>query len=444
MAVRGRHRKAENIVVLGAQWGDEGKAKMVDVLTEQVDVVARYQGGSNAGHTVVTGGRQFVFHQIPSGILHPGKTCLIGNGVVLDVPALLSEIDDLIAGGVRVEGRLVVSDRAHLLMPYHRLLDGAAEIRKGSGKIGTTNRGIGPAYMDKMARTGLRVCDLFQPRQFRRKVQEAVREKNFWLRRYYRLPPIRADRLADEYLRLAARIRPWVRDTSAYLQERLDAGHSLLAEGAQGTLLDVDFGTYPYVTSSSAGVGGVFTGLGIGPFRLDQVYGVAKAYATRVGEGPFPTEMSAALGDRVRRQGGEYGATTGRPRRCGWLDGVALRYAARVNGFTGLLLTKLDVLSRLSRVKVAVAYRYGGRRLENFPAHSELLAKCRPVYREFPGWEEDLSEVTSWRRLPPAARRYVAFVERFTGVPVRWVSVGQDRRQIFPWKGEDPKRFGSG
>jgi len=423
--------KAQNIVVLGAQWGDEGKAKMVDVLTEQVDLVARYQGGSNAGHTVVAQGKKFVFHQIPSGILHKRKTCVIGNGVVLDPIALLGEIDSLKKGGVDVQGKLVVSDRAQLLMPYHRLLDGASESQKGSGKIGTTNRGIGPAYMDKMARVGLRVGDLFDPKAFRQKVREVSEEKNFWLRKYFKVPPVKPDQVADQYLAAARRIKPWIRDTSLFLEDQLRKGKSLLAEGAQGTLLDVDFGTYPYVTSSSATVGGVCTGLGIGPKWLDEIYGVTKAYVTRVGEGPFPSEMGESDAARVRHRGKEYGATTGRPRRCGWMDLVALKYACRVNGFTGLLLTKLDVLSSLGALKLCVGYKVGSKVLNDFPASCVTLTQLKPVYREMPGWGEDLTRAGSMREMPVNARRYLEFMEKFVGVPIRWVSVGPDRSQIF-------------
>jgi adenylosuccinate synthase len=374
-----KHPTSQNIVILGAQWGDEGKAKMVDVLTEQVDLVARYQGGSNAGHTVVAHGKKFVFHQIPSGILHPGKICVIGNGVVLDPLSLLEEIDSLRGGGVSVQGKLVVSDRAQLLMPYHRLLDGASESHKGSGKIGTTHRGIGPAYMDKMARVGLRVVDLFYPKAFRRKVKAVVEEKNFWLKGYFGAKTVRADEVADQYLAAARRIKPWVKDTTLFLETQLRKGKTLLAEGAQGTLLDVDFGTYPYVTSSSATVGGVCTGLGIGPKWFGEIYGVTKAYTTRVGEGPFPSEMEEPMGSRVRQRGAEFGATTGRPRRCGWLDLVALKYACRVNGFTGLLLTKLDVLSSLGSLKICTAYRVGGKTITEFPAGSDAQYRRKPV-----------------------------------------------------------------
>lgn len=425
-------KTGKNIVIIGAQWGDEGKAKMVDVLTEKVDLVARYQGGSNAGHTVVAGGKKFVFHQIPSGILHRGKVCVIGNGVVLDPVGLMEEVDSLRKGGVSVQGRLVISDRVHLLMPYHRLLDGASESHKGNVKIGTTNRGIGPAYMDKMARIGLRMGDLFDPALFRRKVKAVVQEKNFWLRNYFGLKTVDAAKTADLYLRLARRLKPWVRDTSAYLDRELSRGKTLLAEGAQGTLLDVDLGTYPFVTSSSASVGGVCTGLGIGPKWIDEVYGVTKAYTTRVGEGPFPSEMDDKWSAIIRKRGGEFGATTGRPRRCGWLDLVALRYACRVNSFTGLLLTKMDVLSGLPVLKVCVGYRAGSKNLSDFPASLETMEKCKPVYREFPGWSGDLSRASSMRDLPPSAHRYIEAVEKFTGTPVRWVSVGPDRRQIFP------------
>ncbi len=424
-------RRKKNLVIIGAQWGDEGKAKMVDVLTEQVGIVARYQGGSNAGHTVVADGRKFVFHQIPSGILHEGKKCVIGNGVVLDPLGLLEEMKALDQAGVMIRDRLILSDRAHLLMPYHRLLDGASETHKGRGKIGTTNRGIGPAYMDKMARVGLKVVDLLEPAYFRSKVREVVKEKNFWLKKYYGQAEVDADKTADAYLKIAPQIRLLVADTTAYLEGRLKAGENILAEGAQGTLLDVDFGTYPYVTSSSASVGGVCTGLGIGPQWLDEIYGVAKAYTTRVGEGPFPSEMEPDFAEKIRKRGGEYGATTGRPRRCGWLDLVALKYACRVNGFTGILLTKMDVLSYLHSIKFCVGYKVKGQIIQEFPASLRRLANCRPVYKEMKGWKGDLSRASKVGDLPTEARRYLDEVEKAIQVPIQWVSVGPDRAQIF-------------
>jgi adenylosuccinate synthase len=424
-------RRKKNLVIIGAQWGDEGKAKMVDVLTEQVDIVARYQGGSNAGHTVVTDGKKFVFHQIPSGILHAGKTCVIGNGVVLDLLGLFSEMESLVKAGVKVRERLVISDRAQLLMPYHRLLDGASENRKGVAKIGTTNRGIGPAYMDKMARVGLRITDLFEPSAFKEKVRRVVAEKNFWLKNYFKVGGVQADKISRQFLRLAPQIKPLVKETSGYLESQLERGKNLLAEGAQGTLLDVDFGTYPYVTSSSASVGGVCTGLGIGPRWLDEIYGVAKAYTTRVGEGPFPSEMDEEQGKKIRERGGEYGATTGRPRRCGWLDLPALKYACRVNGFTGILLTKIDVLSRSKVLKLCVAYEADGKRITDFPADLELLARCKPIYRQMRGWQGDLTHAHGLKQLPREAVRYLETVENIIGVPVKWISVGPDRKQIF-------------
>ncbi|HVZ81596.1 MAG TPA: adenylosuccinate synthase [bacterium] len=430
-ATTARPPKKQNLVIIGAQWGDEGKAKMVDVLTERVNIVARYQGGSNAGHTVVTNGRKYVFHQIPSGILHPGKKCVIGNGVVLDPIGLLEEMRSLVSAGVPVREKLVISNRAQLLMPYHRSLDGASETQKGSGKIGTTHRGIGPAYMDKMARIGLRVVDLFRPDYFRKRVREVVTEKNFLLTRFYGQTKVSADRIIDQYLKVASVIKPMVVDTASYLEKRLSKGMTLLAEGAQGTLLDVDFGTYPYVTSSSASVGGVCTGLGIGPQWLDQIYGVAKAYTTRVGEGPFPTEMEESFGERIRKRGGEYGATTGRPRRCGWLDLVALRYACRVNGFTGILLTKMDVLSYLQEIALCVGYRIGKKKVEDFPAGLYELADCRPVYKVVKGWSGDLSKASKLSDLPTEARRYLDEIEKVIKVPIAWVSVGPDRAQIF-------------
>ncbi len=425
-------KKKKNIVIIGAQWGDEGKAKMVDVLTEQVDIVARYQGGSNAGHTVVTGGKKFVFHQIPSGILHKGKKCVIGNGVVLDPVALIGEIKSLAFEGVKIHDRLILSDRAHLLMPYHRLLDGASEARKGSGKIGTTNRGIGPAYMDKMARVGVKVVDLFDPVSFRQKLRIIVKEKNFFLKNYYGRPMVSADKIADQYLKLGSIIKPLIQDTTVYLESALKKGHAVLAEGAQGTLLDVDFGTYPYVTSSSASVGGVCTGLGVGPRWWDEIYGVAKAYATRVGEGPFTSEMDEVFGEKIRQRGGEFGATTGRPRRCGWMDLVALKYACRVNGFTGILLTKIDVLSNLPTLKICTSYQIEGKKVSEFPAGLNTLSKAKPVYREMKGWQGDLAHAESIKDLPVEARRYIDEIEKYIQVPIQWVSVGPDRSQIFP------------
>jgi len=426
-----RKKTTKNIVIIGAQWGDEGKAKMVDVLTEQVDIVARYQGGSNAGHTVVTGGKKFVFHQIPSGILHTNKKCVIGNGVVLDPVALIGEIKSLAAEGVKINDRLIISDRAHVLMPYHRMLDGASEARKGSGKIGTTNRGIGPAYMDKMARVGVKVVDLLEPDYFRKKVREILKEKNFILKYYFDQPTVNADKIVDQYLSLSKFLKPLIKDTTLYLESALKSGKNVLAEGAQGTLLDVDFGTYPYVTSSSASVGGVCTGLGVGPQWWDEIYGVAKAYATRVGEGPFTSEMEEAFGEKIRQRGGEFGATTGRPRRCGWMDLVALRYACRVNGFTGILLTKIDVLSYLKTIKLCVAYEIKGNKVNEFPAGLNTLSQAKPVYRESKGWNGDLSKAESIKDLPVEARRYIDEIEKFIQVPIRWVSVGPDRSQIF-------------
>jgi adenylosuccinate synthase len=332
---------------------------------------------------------------------------------------------------VQVRDRLIISDRAHLLMPYHRLLDGASENRKGAGKIGTTNRGIGPAYMDKMARVGVKVVDLLEPSYFRQKIREVVKEKNFLLKNYYGMPTVNADKIADQYLKMSSLLKPLVMDTTKYLEARLIAGENILAEGAQGTLLDVDFGTYPYVTSSSASVGGVFTGLGIGPKWLDEVYGVAKAYATRVGEGPFVAEMDEPFGETIRKRGGEYGATTGRPRRCGWMDLVALKYACRINGFTGILMTKIDILSTLKSIKICTAYQINGKRRDDFPAGLHDLSRCKPVYKEMKGWDRDLSRAESLKDLPVEARRYLDEIENAIQVPIKWVSVGQDRAQIF-------------
>jgi adenylosuccinate synthase len=423
--------KKKNFIIIGAQWGDEGKAKMVDVLSEQVDLIARYQGGSNAGHTVVTQNKKIVFHQIPSGILRKNKICIIGNGVVLDLIELMTEIEYLENCGVDVFNQLIISDRTHILLPYHRLLDQARENQKGGSKIGTTNRGIGPAYMDKMGRTGIRMIDLFEPSYFRKKLYSVVKEKNFLLRKYFQKSPIDVEKTIHDHLRITKKIKLMVRNMPYFLEKKLSMGKNLLAEGAQGTLLDIDFGTYPYVTSSNASVGGACTGLGIGPKWFNDVYGVTKAYTTRVGEGPFPTEMGAPLDAILREKGAEFGATTGRPRRCGWLDLVALKYACYVNGFSGLLLTKIDVLSSFEYVDVCVAYQYQGNLITEMPSSLTVLSQCRPVYRRFEGWSSDITKITSALELPTQIKKYIQFIEKAVQVPIIWVSVGQDRKQIF-------------
>jgi len=412
--------------VVGAQWGDEGKGKIVDLLARRADVVVRYQGGANAGHTVVVGGRQYVLHLVPSGILHR-RTCVIANGVVVDPAQLLQEIEDLLRQGVRIEGNLFLSDRAHLVMPYHKVMDRAAE--SGGARIGTTQRGIGPCYADKAARKGFRVIDLADPRSFRERLAAQVEEKNRLLGALYGHPPLDAGRIAEEYLGYAERLKELVADTVELVNREVDAGRRVLFEGAQGSLLDLDFGTYPYVTSSNADACGISSGAGVPPWKIRSVLGVAKAYCTRVGEGPFPTELRDALGDRLREAGGEYGATTGRPRRCGWFDGVSTRHAVRFGGIREFAVTKLDVLSGLDEVRLAVAYRIDGRETDRMPAETGALSRCEPVYERFRGWKGDLSGIRRFGDLPRAAKIYLKYLERFLNVDIVMVSVGKDREK---------------
>jgi adenylosuccinate synthase len=412
-----------NIAVVGAQWGDEGKGKIVDLLTPYFGVVARYQGGHNAGHTVQVNGRKIVLHLLPSGILHPGVTCVIGNGVVVDSQALFAEIDRLSAMGVEVGDRLLISEKAHLILPYHRELDVLSEARRGERRIGTTSRGIGPAYEDKIGRRGIRVCDLVDTRALADEVRENVHARNQMIR----------DSTLDwreVYERLLAdgeQLRRWSADVSLVLARAIEEGRRILFEGAQGTMLDIDHGTYPFVTSSNASVGGACTGLGIPPRAVHGVLGVAKAYTTRVGEGPLPTELVGELGDRLRESGQEYGASTGRPRRCGWYDAVAARCAVRINGLDALALTKLDVLDGLSSIDICTAYAVGDRVLSEFPADASSAGACRPIYETWPGWSTPTKGATRYEQLPPEARRYIARLEEVSGVPVAIISTGSDR-----------------
>jgi adenylosuccinate synthase len=412
-----------NIAVLGAQWGDEGKGKIVDLLTRHFSIVARYQGGHNAGHTVYAGGRKFVLRLLPSGILHDGITCVIGNGLVVDPQALFGEIDELDRAGIAVGDRLVISDKAHLILPYHRELDLLSEARRGERRIGTTSRGIGPAYEDKIARRGVRVGDLADRPTLDEAVQHNVAARN----RLIADSTMDWRQVIDDLLRAWDRMAPWVRDVSLLLAEARRAGQSIMFEGAQGTLLDIDHGTYPYVTSSNATVGGICTGLGVDPRAIEGVLGVAKAYTTRVGEGPLPTELTGDLGNRLRESGKEFGAVTGRPRRCGWYDAVAVRYAARVNGLDALALTKLDVLDGLETVEVCTAYRCRGSVLTEMPGDSAQLAACEPVYETLPGWRSPTRGVRRYENLPAEARAYVARIEEVTGVPAAILSTGSDR-----------------
>jgi adenylosuccinate synthase len=415
-----------NLCVLGAQWGDEGKGKIVDLLTPHFSVVARYQGGHNAGHTVFTGGRKVVLHLIPSGILHPGVVCLIGNGVVVDPKALFDEVDQLAALGVDVSGRLLVSDKAHVILPYHRELDVLAEARRGERRIGTTSRGIGPAYEDKIGRRGVRVGDLAD-QSADGPLANAVRENVAARNRLVGDSAMRWEQVIADLGRLWPRLRPLVADTSLYLSQAMREGRRVMFEGAQGTLLDIDHGTYPYVTSSNATAGGAATGLGIGPKAIGTVLGVAKAYTTRVGEGPLPTELAGALGERLRESGQEYGASTGRPRRCGWFDAVAVRYAVRVNGIDALAITKLDVLDALDTVDICTAYRCGGETLVEMPGDTAQFAACTPVYETLPGWGRPTRGVTRFADLPSEARQYIRRLEDVSGAPAAIISTGSDR-----------------
>lgn len=418
------------VVIIGTQWGDEGKGKIVDLLSPQADLIVRYQGGHNAGHTVVVGAEQFVLHLVPSGLLHPGKIGIIGNGVVIDPSALLEEIDHLRRRGIALENRLFVSHRAHLIMPYHKAIDKESEKLKGARKIGTTGRGIGPTYADKMARVGLRLADLLDAELFRTKLANSLTEMNFLLGRLYSVKGFELDAVYEEYLGYAQRLRPYITDTAEIVYDALATNQRVLFEGAQGTLLDVDHGTYPFVTSSSATSGGAVIGSGIGPNRIDRVLGVAKAYSTRVGEGPFPTELGEHEGGgELRARGQEFGATTGRPRRCGWFDAVVVRYAIRINGLSGLAITKLDILDECSDLKICVGYEYNGQRYTTVPAVAEHYDQYVPVYETLPGWKQSTVGVTSYNDLPGNARRYLDRIVELVECPLDVVSTGSKRDQ---------------
>ncbi len=415
-----------NLCVLGAQWGDEGKGKVVDLLTPHFSVVARYQGGHNAGHTVYVNGRKFVLHLIPSGILHPGVICLIGNGVVVDPQALFAELDELAGSGVDTAGRLFVSDKAHLILPYHRELDVLSEARRGERKIGTTSRGIGPAYEDKIGRRGVRVGDLADPSDAG-PLAAAIRENVAARNRLVGNADMHWQKVLADLRNAWTRLQPLVTDTSLYVHRAIQARQAVMFEGAQGTLLDIDHGTYPFVTSSNATAGGAATGLGIGPGAIGTVLGVAKAYTTRVGGGPLPTELTGEMGERLRETGQEFGASTGRPRRCGWYDAVAVRYAVRVNGLAALALTKLDVLDGLPSLEVCTAYRCQGEILTEMPGDVAQLSACEPVYETLPGWSRPTKGVTRYADLPAEAQQYIRRLEETSGVPAALISTGSDR-----------------
>ena len=416
-----------NIVVVGTQWGDEGKGKVVDVLTPHVNVVVRYQGGNNAGHTVVVGREKYVLHSIPSGILHSGCRCVIGCGVVIDPAAVIEEMETLVRRGVTLDGNLFISKNAHLIMPYHPALDRASEAKLGSRRIGTTGKGVGPAYIDKAARVGIRMADLLDERLFREKLEVNIAQKNRILSEIYDAQTFTVEAILNPYLRYAGWLAPYITDTALLLSKWMDSGYSVLFEGAQGTMLDIDHGTYPYITSSSTTSGGAATGTGVPPTRIHGVLGVAKAYTTRVGGGPFPTEMTHEMAETIRERGDEYGATTGRPRRCGWFDAVVVRYAARINGLDTVALTKLDVLDQCETVKVCTGYRYRGDLLTEFPEGETVLKEAEPVYEELSGWRAPTSHAKHEGDLPAKARQYLERLEELMGVPLCLVSTGAVR-----------------
>ena len=415
-----------SVCIIGMQWGDEGKARIVDLFAREADIVVRTGGGANAGHTVVVGPEVFKLHQLPSGILR-GKDCVIGNGVVLDPELLAEETDELAERGISIGANLHISDRAHLVLPYHKIEDALRE--KGEGKLGTTGRGIGPCYADKSSRTGIRVCDLLDAEVFSKRLDAAVAAKKRLFAGLGATGPVSAQEIRDRFTPLAERIRPLVKDTSVYLNDAIRRGRKVLFEGAQGSLLDIDHGTYPYVTSSNSSVTGVSAGAGISPKHIGKIVGVVKAYTTRVGEGPFPTELTGALGEHLREKGAEYGATTGRPRRCGWLDGVAIEHAARINGVDALAVTKLDVLAGLDKIRFCRAYRMRGKTIERFPAGADTLEEVEPVYEEVDGWTTDLSEARDYEDLPKEAKEYLVMISKLSGAQVDIVSVGPEREQ---------------
>ena len=419
-----------NIVIVGTQWGDEGKGKVVDVLAEKTGVIIRFQGGNNAGHTMVVNGESFISHLVPSGILHPGKLCLIGNGVVVDPGVLIQEIDGLRKRGISITPEnLLVSENAHLIMLYYKLIDHGREKLKGKQKLGTTGRGIGPCYEDKVTRRGIRFCDLIDGNVFQEKISSVLEEKRFYLEAFLKSEAVEMTDILKEYEPYADVLRPHVTNVSVVLNQAVKEGKNILFEGAQGTHLDIDHGTYPFVTSSNTVAGNACCGTGIGPTQIDKVIGMVKAYTTRVGAGPFPTELNDEVGDRIQERGAEFGATTGRRRRCGWLDAVVVRNAARLNSLTGLAVTKLDVLNGMQALKLCTAYRYKGQTLTEFPVSLEVLEQCEPIYEELPGWSEDIGPIRDFCELPKNAADYLRRIEELVEVPVQIVSVGPGREE---------------
>jgi adenylosuccinate synthase len=416
-------------VLVGSQWGDEGKGKIVDLLSKNYDIVTRYQGGANAGHTVVIGNKQYILHLIPSGILRENIKCVIGNGVVIDPTALLDEIKLLENNNIKVEGRLFISHNAHLIMPYHKLLDSISE--SGGNKIGTTGRGIGPCYIDKYARKGIKIVDLLNRKTLEEKIRENLKEKNNLLKKVYDREELDVEEIIKQYVEFDKTIDQYIKDVPAYLNNAISEGKSILLEGAQGALLDVDHGTYPFVTSSSPTSGGACIGTGIPPTKIDNVIGIVKAYTTRVGNGPFPTELTDDDGERLRKTGSEYGATTGRPRRCGWFDAFLVRYSAMVNGIDSVAITKLDVLSGFDEIKVCTGYKINGKTIKSFPTDVERLQSVTPIYKTLPGWKSDISSCESYRDLPDKTKQYLTYIANEAGIKIQIISVGPERQQTF-------------
>ena len=419
------------LVVVGSQWGDEGKGKITDLLSEEADIIVRYQGGCNAGHTVVKGDEQYIFHLIPSGILHEGVKCLIGNGVVVDPQSLLQEIESLKKKNIEIDGNLLIDFKAHIVLPYHKSLDEIKETKRGKNKIGTTKRGIGPAYVDKIARIGIRMIDLIDEKSLSKKLENNLNEKNSIFEKLYGLKISNQEKkdIVKKYREYGQLLKKYVTDISLYLNQAIDEDKKILFEGAQGTLLDIDHGTFPYVTSSNPIAGGACIGTGVGPTKIDRVMGITKAYTTRVGRGPFPTEMQGELEEYIRQKGGEFGATTGRPRRCGWFDAILVNYAVRINGMDSMVITKIDVLSDFDKIKICTSYKYNGKMIKEFPVDLETLQKCIPVYEEMEGWKGNISQITKYKDLPQQLKAYISRIEELVRTKVVIVSVGPKRSQ---------------
>ncbi len=419
------------LVVVGSQWGDEGKGKITDLLSEEADIIVRYQGGCNAGHTVIKGDEQYIFHLIPSGILHKGVKCLIGNGVIVDPQSLLQEIESLKKKNIEIDGNLLIDFKAHIVLPYHKSLDEIKETKRGKNKIGTTKRGIGPAYVDKIARIGIRMIDLIDEKSLSKKLENNLNEKNSIFEKLYGLKISNQEKkdIVKKYREYGQLLKKYVTDISLYLNQAIDEDKKILFEGAQGTLLDIDHGTFPYVTSSNPIAGGACIGTGVGPTKIDRVMGITKAYTTRVGRGPFPTEMQGELEEYIRQKGGEFGATTGRPRRCGWFDMILVNYAVRINGMDSMVITKIDVLSDFDKIKICTSYKYNGKMIKEFPVDLKTLQKCIPVYEEMEGWKGNISQITKYEDLPRQSRAYISRIEELVRTKVVIVSVGPKRSQ---------------